>query len=625
MHRDNDRYKAFSRRAFMLFGGNALLLSGLVARMYHLQVIEGERYKTLADDNRINLKVLPPQRGRIVDRFGRPMAINQQNYRALLMPANISDIDNTLTTLSQILPITYNERMRIFDELKQRKRYSSILIHENLSWQQVAQIEANALELSGVVIDVGETRFYPDGEASAPIVGYVGAVTEQEMVGDPLLQLPGFRVGKAGMEKVHDKILRGTGGTSQVEVNAFGREIRELTRIEGRRGDEAWLTIDAEMQKFVASRLGEKPSSTVVMDIHTGEILALVSKPSFDPNIFNRGLPQAEWNRLIANPYSPLNNKAIAGQYAPGSVFKMVVALAALEKGVISRNNRVFCKGEMELGVAKFHCWKFKGHGSMDLYNAIAQSCDIYFYEVALKTGIDAIASMAHRLGLGQKYEFEIPGEKKGLIPTRTWKKNAKGSRWQKGETLLAGIGQGFILTTPLQLVVMVSRLVNGGRLVTPSMTRQVVKFKDNSNKILNQRLFEKVGINPSHLKLINKAMAAVSNAPVGTAYKARILEPGFSMGGKTGTVQVRRITDAERESGVLKNKELAWHERDHAIFVGYSPVEKPRYALSVVVEHGGSGAKTAAPIARDILLELQKRDPVKRGFPRIKDGEANA
>ena len=278
----------------------------------------------------------------------------------------------------------------------------------------------------------------------------------------------------------------------------------------------------------------------------------------------------------------------------------------------------------MELGDAKFHCWRFKGHGSMDLFNAIAQSSDIYFYEIALKTGINAIASMARRLGLGQKFKFEIPGEKQGLIPTRTWKKNSKGSNWQKGETLLAGIGQGFILTTPLQLVVMISRLVNGGRSVTPSMTRQVLKFEGTPNKILNLRLFENVGINPSHLKLIGKSMAAVSNSPVGTAYKARIVEPGFSMGGKTGTVQVRRITDAERESGVLKNKELAWHERDHAIFVGYAPVETPRYALSVVVEHGGSGAKTAAPIARDILFELQKRDPVKQGHPGTEDRQAS-
>ncbi|SVA98962.1 uncharacterized protein METZ01_LOCUS151816, partial [marine metagenome] len=390
----------------LLLGGNVILLSGLIGRMYQLQVMEGERYKTLAEDNRINLKLLAPPRGRILDRFGRPMAVNQQNYRALLVPANILNVNTTIAALSQILDVSAREKKRIAREVKRRKRFSNIVIRENLSWRQVSQIEANALELSGVMIDVGESRFYPDGEASASILGYVGMVSEQEMVRDPLLQLPGFRVGKAGMEKVHDVALRGKGGTSQVEVNAFGREIRELSRIEGQRGSEAWLTIDNELQKFVAKRLGERPASAVVMDVHTGEVLALVSTPSFDPNIFNKGLSQAEWKQLISNPHSPLTNKAIAGQYAPGSVFKMVVALAALEKGVISKNFRVFCNGEIELGETPFHCWRTKGHGHMDLFNAIAQSCDVYFYEIALRTGIDDIAAMAWRLGLGQKFKI---------------------------------------------------------------------------------------------------------------------------------------------------------------------------------------------------------------------------
>jgi len=610
MHRDNDRYKAFSRRAVLLLGGNVILLSGLIGRMYQLQVMEGERYKTLAEDNRINLKLLAPPRGRILDRFGRPMAVNRQNYRALLVPANILNVNTTIAALSQILNVSAKEKKRIAREVKRRKRFSNIVIRENLSWRQVSQIEANALELSGVMIDVGESRYYPDGEASASIIGYVGMVSEQEMVRDPLLRLPGFRVGKAGMEKVHDVALRGKGGTSQVEVNAFGREIRELSRIEGQHGSEAWLTIDNELQKLAANRLGEKPASAVVMDVHTGEVLALVSTPSFDPNIFNKGLSQVEWKQLISNPHSPLTNKAIAGQYAPGSVFKMIVALAALEKGVISKNFRVFCNGEIELGETLFHCWRPKGHGHMDLFNAIAQSCDVFFYEIALRTGINRIAAMARRLGLGQKFKIELPGEKAGLIPTRAWKRNVKGSKWQKGETLLAGIGQGFILATPLQMAVMISRLVNGGRLVVPSMTRTVVPFAGKPAEFTTPPSFKNMGVHVSHLGLVKKAMGAVTNSPFGTAYKARIKEPEFFMGGKTGTVQVRRISEAERESGVLKNKELAWHERDHALFVGYAPLEIPRYAISVIVEHGGSGASTAAPVARDILLEFQKRDP---------------
>ena len=613
MHRDNDRYRMFSRRAAILFGGNVVLLSGIVGRMYFLQIVEGERYKTLAEDNRINLKLLAPPRGRIVDRFGRPMAVNQRNYRVLLVPENIQNIDNTLLSLSQILPINTDEKERVAREFRRRKRFSAIVLRENLSWKQVARIEANALELSGVVIDVGESRFYPDGEATAPVLGYVGAVSEKDMAGDPLLHLPGFRIGKAGMEKVHDLALRGKGGTSQVEVNAFGREIRELARNEGQRGSEAWLTIDNELQKFIANRLGNESASAVVMDVHTGEVLALVSMPSFDPNIFNRGLSQVEWKELISSPYTPLNNKAIAGQFAPGSVFKMIVALAALEKGVISPRYRVFCKGEIELGDRFFNCWRRKGHGSMNLSSAIIQSCDVYFYEIARKTGIDKISTMARRLGLGQMLNIELPGEKRGLIPTRAWKKSAKGSSWQQGETLLAGIGQGFILTTPLQLAVMTSRLVNGGRLVLPSMTRHVVPFAARPPETDPKSTFGNIGIHATHLEIINKAMAAVSNSPLGTAYKARIKEPGFSMGGKTGTVQVRQISGLERESGVLKNQDLSWIERDHAIFVGYAPVKSPKYALSVIVEHGGSGSSVAAPIGRDILLKLLKRDSNKR------------
>jgi len=610
MHRDNDRYRTFSRRAVILFGGKFVFMSGLVGRMYYLQVVEGDRYKTLADDNRISLKLLAPPRGQIVDRFGRPMAVNQQNYRILMIPENVPDVDQTLTALSTIVPISDGEKNRILREIKRRRRFLPIIIRENLSWPQVARIEANSLELSGLVIDVGESRFYPDGDAVAPVIGYVAGVAEKEFTGDPLLELPGFRIGKAGMEKVHDLALRGKGGTSQVEVNAVGREIRELERAEGQPGSEAWLTIDRELQNFVSRRLGEESASAVVMDVHTGEVLSLASTPSFDPNAFNRGLSRAEWNKLITNPRTPLNNKAIAGQYAPGSTFKMIVALAALEKGVISPHTRVFCSGHMEFGNATFHCWKKEGHGSMDLVSAIAQSCDVYFYEIARKTGIDRIASMARRLGMGQVLNVGLPGEKKGLIPTRAWKKQAKGTSWQQGETVLAGIGQGFILTTPLQLAVMVSRLVNGGRAVVPSLTRQVVSHAGGDPESLVPAGFSDIGVHPTHLDIMARAMSAVTNTPLGTAYKARIADRDYAMGGKTGTVQVRRITKAERETGVLKNEELPWHERDHAVFVGYAPVSAPRYAVSVIVEHGGSGSSGAAPIARDILREVQRRDP---------------
>jgi len=464
--------------------------------------------------------------------------------------------------------------------------------------------------MPGITINVGESRFYPNGSEAASVLGYVSGVSEKDLTGDPLLELPGFRIGKAGMEKVHDLALRGKSGTSQVEVNAFGRVIRELERREGLPGAEAWLAIDMELQKFVTKRLGGEAAAAVVMDVHTGEVLTLASTPTFDPNAFNRGLSQSEWKALASNPRSPLNNKAIAGQYSPGSTFKMVVALAALEKGIITPKSQFFCTGELELGDSTFHCWKKTGHGTMDLLAAITQSCDVYFYEIAKRTGIDRISAMARRLGMGQILDIELAGEQQGLMPTRAWKKKVKRVSWQQGETLLAGIGQGFILTTPLQLAVMTARLVNGGKAVTPHLTRQVVPFDAADPPPPSIPEFDTIGIHPPHLDLIKKAMAAVSNSPYGTAYRSRIKEPGFQLGGKTGTVQVRRISKAEREAGVKKNKDLEWRERDHALFVGYAPVKSPRYSIAVVVEHGGGGSSTAAPIAKDILLEVQRRDP---------------
>ena len=610
MQRDTDRYYSFTRRSALLFGGQIVLLSGLAARMYYLQVIEADRYRMLAEDNRINFKLLAPRRGRIVDRFGRPMAINQQNYRVLLTPENTKDVEKTLDTLAGIIPINDKERQKILRDIKRRRRFLPMIVRENLEWEKVARIEVNAPSLPGISIDVGESRYYPDGILTAPVLGYVSGVAETEKTGGPLLELPGFRIGKSGIEKTLDVQLRGRGGTSQVEVNAFGREIRELQRVEGQPGAEARLTIDLELQKFVAERMGEDSSSAVVIDIHSGDILAMASTPSFDPNAFNRGLTADEWRTLTVNPRTPLNNKAIAGMYSPGSTFKMVVALAALERGLITPATRISCGGKVSLGDATFHCWKSKGgHGSLDLLGGIMNSCDLYFYEVARRVGIDRISQMAERLGLGMILDIELPGEKKGLMPTRAWKKSHKGAAWTQGETMISGIGQGYMLVTPLQLAVMTARLSNGGRAVKPRLTSAVVAFDGTELPAPPQPEFEDLGISPSHLEVVLKGMAGVTNSPGGTAFKARIKDPAFAMAGKTGSVQVRRISKLERETRVLKNEELPWHERDHALFVGFAPVHEPRYACAVVVEHGGGGSTAAAPIARDILIEVQRRD----------------
>ena len=605
MHRDSERHKLFSRRALMLGGGKAALLSALAGRMYYLQVLESERYATLADENRINLRLLPPPRGSIVDRQGRPMADNRQNYRVVIIPEQAADVERTLDMLSLIIPLSAGERRRIRREMGRKRAFVPITVRENLDWSEVARIEVNTPDLPGVLIDVGQSRNYPAGAESAHVLGYVAAVSEKELSGDPLLELPGFRIGKAGVEKVYDLALRGTGGSSQVEVNAVGRVIRELSRREGQPGQELRLTIDLALQQYAFKRLGDESASAVVIDVHSGEVLALASTPAFDPNAFNTGLSQAEWESLVSNPKAPLTNKSVAGQYAPGSTFKPAVALAALEKGAISPETKVFCSGVTKLGNAEFHCWKDGGHGEMDLKGALQHSCDVYFYEAARRTGIERISAMAKRLGLGGKLGLDLPGEKSGLVPSNEWKLGAIGAPWQLGETLIAGIGQGYILTTPLQLAVMTARLVNGGHAVTPHLTMRDKAADETQNPAFNAA--DSLGISPDHLAQVRRGMEMVVNDPFGTAYRSRIDNPRFKMAGKTGTVQVKRITKAEREAGIIKNEDRPWKDRDHALFVGYAPYDNPRYAVAVVVEHGGGGSSTAAPIARDILLETQR------------------
>jgi len=605
MHRDSERHKLFSRRALMLGGGQAALLSVLVGRMYYLQVVESERYVTLADENRINFRLLPPPRGRIVDRQGRPMADNQQNYRVVIIPEQAHDVERTLDLLSLIVPLSGGERRRIRREMKRKRAFVPITVRENLDWSEVARIEVNTPDLPGILIDVGQSRSYLQGAETAHVLGYVASVSEKELTGDPLLELPGFRIGKAGIEKIYDLSLRGSGGNSQVEVNALGRVIRELNRQEGQPGTEVRLTIDLDLQHFVTERLGNESATVVVVDIHTGEVLSLVSSPSFDPNSFNTGLSQAEWESLISNPKSPLTNKAIAGQYAPGSTFKPVVALAALDKGVITAETKIHCSGSTKLGRSEFHCWKRGGHGVLNLKGAIEHSCDVYFYEVARRTGIDRIGAMAHRFGLGARLGLDLPGEKTGLVPSNKWKMAAIGVPWQLGETLIAGIGQGYILTTPLQLAVMTARLANGGYGVTPRLTLD--RITEAGVEAYPEEESPSLGIAPEHLAVVLQGMDDVVNSPTGTARRSRIPEKRWRMAGKTGTVQVRRISKAERETGVLKNKDLPWTERDHALFIGFAPVSSPRFAVSVVVEHGGGGSSVAAPIARDVLRETQR------------------
>lgn len=608
MHRDSDRYKLFSRRMAMLACGKFALLSGLGARLYYLQVVESDRYKTLADENRINFRLLSPPRGRIIDRNGLVIADNVQNYRVLMVSENTPSVEGTLDVLATIMPISGSDRARVIRDMKRNKKFVPVTVRENLAWEQVAQIEVNTPDLPGVLIDADQSRSYPFGDDFAHVLGYVAPVAQGEATGDPLLELPGFRIGKAGLEKVHDLALRGRGGNSQVEVNAYGRVIRELSRQEGDPGSEVRLTIDRELQRYTARRLGDESASVAVIDVHSGDVLTMVSNPGFDPNRFNHGLTGREWRQLLEDPRSPLINKTIRGQYAPGSTFKMVVALAALERGIITPESTFFCSGSMKLGNATFHCWKKHGHGVVDCRSAITESCDVFFYEAAKRVGIERIAAMARRLGLGEPLGIDLPGESGGLVPSDAWKRGAIGAPWQKGETVILGIGQGYILATPLQLAVMCARIASGGKPVVPKLTRTVGDEpfeRPTSAEAVETQPF---GIDPKHIALIHAAMHDVVNENLGTASGSALEVLGIKMAGKTGTVQVRRISRAERETRVLKNDELPWAQRDHALFVAFAPAEKPRIALSVVVEHGGSGSKAAAPIGRDVMTEALKR-----------------
>ena len=613
MARDNMRDKIFSRRALFLIGAKTVLFGALAARMHYLQVIESDQYKVLAEDNRINFRLLAPPRGRIVDRFGVDLASNQQNYRVVLIPEQTRSAETTLARLAELIDIPEHDRRRIMRDVKRMRGFVPVTISENLTWEQFSRINVRSPDLPGIQPDVGETRAYPSNSAFSHVIGYVAPVAEEDKRGsdDPLLQVPGFRVGKSGIERIYDQRLRGTAGSSRVEVNAYGRVIRELGRRDGQPGEMVQLSIDAGLQLLAVERLGEESGGLAVMNVHDGDVLALVSTPAFDPTAFNVGLSRAEWQSLVQNQRNPLVNKSIAGQYPPGSTFKLVVALAALESGLVSPDHSVSCPGFMDLGDHRFHCWKKEGHGRIDFTRGIEQSCDVFFYDLGRRLGPDRIAAMAKKFGLGTKLGVDQTGEKEGLIPTRDWKLAATGVPWQHGETLNTAIGQGFVLATPLQLCVMAARIANGGHVVAPRLLRERGQPSD-------QKL-ESIGVSSASLKFVQNAMFGVCNRPHGTAFKARIKEPNLLLAGKTGTSQVRRISKSERLAGKkIKDENKPWHERDHAVFVGYAPANAPRFAAAVVVEHGGAGSAMAAPIIRDVLRLAQLRNPSTGSEPAV-------
>jgi len=597
----------FNRRAFMLALGTTALYTGLVSRLGWLQLSQGQKFQTLSDNNRIHINLTTPVRGYILDRNGKMIAYNEQNFRVQIIPEQTKDIAQSLHALSTIIDLRLSDQEKIINRAKRQAKFIPIKIRDNLTWDDVAAIEISLPDLSGISIDVGQKRLYPFADQFAHIAGYVGSVSEKDMTDDPVLRLPDFQIGKTGIERIFERPLRGLPGSKAIEVNSAGRMVRELEERQGHIGKTVNLTIDQGLQKQTMDILSrEKSASAVVMDIYTGAVYACASYPSFDPNLFATRLPQKTWNDLNSNPGKPLNNKAISGQYPPGSTFKMITALAALEADIIDTNTTHHCSGHHDVNKERFHCWKRAGHGDVNIYNALEESCDVFFYETAEELGIERIAEMARRFGLGQSYDLKLPLESNGLVPDKNWKRGKFGTEWHLGETINATIGQGYLLTTPMQLAVMTSRMVNGGYAVEP----WIVAHDGTYHSRKRQTQWPKIKVSNRGLDMIRRGMERVITGKDGTAKKAAIGIESQEMGGKTGTAQVRRITMAERRAGLLSQEDIIWKHRHHALFVGYAPFNNPRYAVSVVVEHGGSGSGTAAPLARDILKATQNINP---------------
>jgi penicillin-binding protein 2 len=608
MRRESKRTGVFTRRALLMAAGQVGVLGLLGAKLYSVQVVQGQRYATLADSNRISSRLIAPPRGRILDRFGTTVAGNKLNWRALLIAEETADVGATLDSFARVLPLADHDRARVERELRRNRRFIPVTVRDFLSWEEMAAIEVNLPDLPGIVVDLGTTRQYPLGPALAHVVGYVAPATEADTAEEPMLALPGIRIGRAGMERHDDLGLRGRAGAVQLEVNAAGRVIRELDRQEGIPGEDLGLTIDAGLQQAVIGRLGAESASAVVLDARNGEVLAMATNPSFDPSLFDSGVSQAQWVEWTSNRRTPLINKATAGLYPPGSTFKVAVATAALEARTLSPTDRIFCPGYLDIGDTRFHCWSRYGHGSLDLRGGIKNSCDVFFYETARRTGMDRIAAMANRFGLGVDLDIELAGARRGLVPTHEWMA-AHGRPVNLGDTVNVGIGQGYVQATPLQLATYVARLATGVA-VQPHLTRSIGGVLQPGSEAAD---WPDLGVSERFLHAAREGMWAVVNEQGGTAPLARLALPGVQMAGKTGSAQVRRVSRELREHGHFRSADLPWEFRPHALFICFAPYDAPRYALAVVVEHGNAGADVAGPLARDIMTDTLTRDPARR------------
>nr|WP_255618373.1 penicillin-binding protein 2 [Roseibaca sp. Y0-43] len=601
-----------TRRALGLGGIMTAVTGTLMWRLRDMQLEQADAFRLLAEENRINLRLLPPIRGLIHDRNGVLLAGNEQNYRVVMTRDDAGDIDLVLSRLQKLIALDDEAVARAREDMMRNRPFVPVTVAERLSWEEISRIAANAPALPGVTPEMGLSRIYPLQADMAHVVGYVGPVSDRDLEGlerpDPVLMIPRFQIGKSGVERAEEERLRGKAGSQRVEVNSVGRVMRELDRVEGEAGETLHLTIDARLQNYALERMAGQSAAAVVIDVASGDILAAASAPSYDANLFVRGISSRDYNSLLENEYRPLVNKCVQGMYPPGSTFKMVTALAALEAGETDGRERVFCPGHMDVADNRFHCWKRSGHGRVDLVAALAESCDVYFYEMSQRCGIERINAMAERLGLGIRYDLPMTSVASGLNPSREWKQRTRDADWRIGDTVNVSIGQGYVLTTPLQLAVMTARLASN-RAVLPRLIRDPLERAAPQAADLDLR--------PEWLEMIRRGMSNVVNDRRGTAYSSRVTEPTMAMAGKTGTSQVFSITRAEREAGIRSQEDLPWNRRNHALFVNYAPLVNPKVAVAVIVEHGGGGSTAAAPIGRDILLAaLNEGRPPLSAYP---------
>ncbi|MBQ3696181.1 MAG: penicillin-binding protein 2 [Alphaproteobacteria bacterium] len=570
----------------------------LIGRLFYLQILQGERFFVLAEKNRTAIRLTMPDRGKIYDRNGVILADNHKIFQAVLIKEQAEDYQKTLDNFKKLIPLEEDEEKRILREIKYKRAFMPIQIKDNLTKEQVVLLHLNAPVLTGIQIEETMIRTYPKKDLTAHVLGYVSLLNDRDTNVDSIwFDLAGYRIGRTGLEQSLESRLRGKPGFKKTEINAMGRTVRLMEEGKSVAGEDLNLTIDIRLQKMAMEALGNEAGTAIVVNVQTGEILSFVSTPSFDPNMFLSSISQKKWNKLMNNQKKPLQNKALFGAYSPGSIFKLVVGLAGLESGVIDPDKRVYCSGATQLGNQKFHCWKHEGHGSLTLREALRHSCDVYFYEMAQKIGVEKIVETAQKLGFGENVVTEMIGDKNGLLPTPEWKMRTKKDDWRMGDTLNLSIGQGFLLTTPLQLVRAIAAIANNGHLIDLHFLKQ--------DKVTSTASL----FNNAHLRLIRAGMYDVVNHENGTAYKSRFDLDGKRMAGKTATTQVRRISLKEREEGIKKQKDMVWESRDHALFAAYAPTDKPKYAVIVVVEHGGGGSSAAAPVASKILKEALRLD----------------